>query len=111
MPTYAYRCTECSTEFDVYQRFDEDSLTTCPSCQGVLRKLFTPAGVLFKGSGFYRTDSRASSGKTSSGKSAGGSSSGASNGGSSSSGSSSSGAGSGTSGSSRTSSTGSSKGS
>lgn len=75
MPTYAYRCTECSTEFDVYQRFDEDSLTTCPSCSGVLRKLFSPAGVHFKGSGFYRTDSRADS-RAASGTSSGSSKSG-----------------------------------
>ena len=61
MPTYAYRCNACGTEFDVYQRFDEASLSSCPSCGGVLRKLFSPAGVVFKGSGFYRTDNRSSS--------------------------------------------------
>lgn len=60
MPTYAYRCTECGTEFDVYQSFDEDPLTSCPTCAGIVRKLFSPAGVVFKGSGFYRTDSRQS---------------------------------------------------
>ncbi len=65
MPTYAYRCTTCATEFDVYQRFDEDALTTCPSCSGQLRKLFSPAGIVFKGSGFYRTDSRSSTGSSS----------------------------------------------
>lgn len=58
MPTYAYRCTECGTEFDIYQRFDEDSLTNCPRCDATLRKLFSPTGIVFKGSGFYRTDSR-----------------------------------------------------
>lgn len=60
MPTYAYRCTSCAGQFDVYQRFDEASLTECPSCQGPVRKLFTPTGVVFKGSGFYRTDNRRS---------------------------------------------------
>lgn len=61
MPTYAYRCSACGHEFDVYQGFDEDPLSTCPQCQGALRKVFSPAGVVFKGSGFYRTDSRPSS--------------------------------------------------
>lgn len=60
MPTYGYRCTACDAEFDVYQRFDEESLTVCPSCQGPLRKLFSPSGIVFKGGGFYRTDSRKS---------------------------------------------------
>ena len=58
MPTYAYRCTQCNEAFDVYQRFDEDSLTVCPACSGRLRKLFSPTGIVFKGGGFYRTDSR-----------------------------------------------------
>lgn len=58
MPTYAYRCTRCNEEFDIYQRFDEESLTTCPRCGASLRKLFTPSGIVFKGQGFYRTDSR-----------------------------------------------------
>lgn len=58
MPTYAYRCTRCEEAFDVYQRFDEDSLTVCPACSGRLRKLFSPTGIVFKGGGFYRTDSR-----------------------------------------------------
>ncbi|HZK06233.1 MAG TPA: FmdB family zinc ribbon protein [Actinomycetaceae bacterium] len=62
MPTYAYRCTQCSDEFDVYQRFEEEALSSCPKCSGELRKLFTPAGIVFKGSGFYRTDSRKSAG-------------------------------------------------
>lgn len=64
MPTYAYRCTKCGDEFDIYQRFDEESLTVCPKCDGRLRKLFTPTGIQFKGSGFYRTDSRASAHST-----------------------------------------------
>ena len=58
MPTYAYRCTQCNEAFDVYQRLDEDSLTVCPACSGRLRKLFSPTGIVFKGGGFYRTDSR-----------------------------------------------------
>lgn len=71
MPTYSYRCTECSTAFDIQQAFTDDSLTECPTCQGNLRKLFSAVGVTFNGSGFYRTDSRAGgttgSGKTDSG--------------------------------------------
>lgn len=64
MPTYAYRCTACGTEFDIYQRFDEDALTECPTCGAALRKLFSPTGIVFKGSGFYRTDSRAAKGSS-----------------------------------------------
>jgi putative FmdB family regulatory protein len=59
MPTYSYRCTQCSTAFDVQQAFTDDSLTDCPTCQGLLRKIFSAVGVTFNGSGFYRTDSRA----------------------------------------------------
>ena len=59
MPTYQYSCTECGHAFDQVQSFTEDSLTVCPECQGRLRKLFNAVGVVFKGSGFYRTDSRA----------------------------------------------------
>lgn len=66
MPTYSYACTECSNKFDVVQAFTDDSLTECPQCQGRLRKVFGKVGVVFKGSGFYRTDSRESS-KSSSG--------------------------------------------
>jgi len=62
MPTYSYRCTQCSTAFDAQQAFTDDSLTECPSCQGRLRKIFSAVGVTFNGSGFYRTDSRASAG-------------------------------------------------
>ena len=61
MPTYSYRCTECGNAFDVVQSFTDDSLTVCPVCSGVLRKVFSPVGVTFNGSGFYRTDSRSSS--------------------------------------------------
>ena len=66
MPTYSYRCTECGNAFDVVQSFTDDSLTVCPVCQGVLRKVFSPVGVTFNGSGFYRTDSRSGSGSSSS---------------------------------------------
>jgi len=59
MPTYSYRCTECSTAFDIQQAFTDDSLTECPTCEGRLRKVFSSIGVTFNGSGFYRTDSRA----------------------------------------------------
>ena len=76
MPTYSYRCTECDNAFDIQQSFSEDALTECPSCGGKLRKLFNAVGVTFNGSGFYRTDSRSSSG--SSGSSSSGSSSGSS---------------------------------
>lgn len=59
VPTYAYACTQCSHRFDIYQSFSDDSLTTCPECgKEALRKVFSPVGVVFKGSGFYRTDSR-----------------------------------------------------
>lgn len=58
MPTYSYACTECGNRFDVVQAFTDDALTTCRECSGRLRKLFGSVGVVFKGSGFYRTDSR-----------------------------------------------------
>ncbi|WP_243056504.1 FmdB family zinc ribbon protein [Nocardioides sp. SR21] len=61
MPTYQYACTECGHAFEQVQSFSDDALTTCPECQGRLRKLFNAVGVVFKGSGFYRTDSRGSS--------------------------------------------------
>ena len=60
MPTYSYACTECDNRFDEQQAFTDDALTTCPQCSGRLRKLFNSVGVVFKGSGFYRTDSRES---------------------------------------------------
>lgn len=59
MPTYQYACTDCDHAFDLVQRFSEDSLTVCPACEGRLRKIFNAVGVVFKGSGFYRNDSRA----------------------------------------------------
>ncbi|MFF0546645.1 FmdB family zinc ribbon protein [Nocardia thailandica] len=58
MPTYSYACTECDNRFDVVQSFSDDALTVCPQCSGKLRKLFNSVGIVFKGSGFYRTDSR-----------------------------------------------------
>lgn len=61
MPTYAYACTECDHRFETFQSFSEDSLTQCPQCEGRLRKLFNAVGVVFKGGGFYRTDSRSGS--------------------------------------------------
>src|SRR3954451_16830089 len=61
LPTYQYSCTECGHFFEQFQSFSEDSITVCPECQGRLRKVFNAVGVVFKGSGFYRTDSRASS--------------------------------------------------
>ena len=59
MPTYSYACTECGHRFDAQQAFTDDALTTCPECGGRLRKMFGNVGVVFKGSGFYRTDARA----------------------------------------------------
>ncbi|RKR75131.1 FmdB family zinc ribbon protein [Frondihabitans australicus] len=70
MPTYSYRCTECGNAFDIQQSFSDASLTECPACGGKLRKIFSAVGVTFNGSGFYRTDSRAS-GTSGSGKGAG----------------------------------------
>ncbi len=61
MPTYSYACTACEHHFDTVQKFTDPSLTACPECSGRLRKLFSSVGIVFKGSGFYRTDSRAGS--------------------------------------------------
>ena len=58
MPTYSYACTECDNRFDIVQSFSDDTLTVCPQCSGKLRKLFNSVGIVFKGSGFYRNDSR-----------------------------------------------------
>ena len=58
MPTYQYACTECGHAFEQFQSFSDDALSECPECRGRLRKLFSAVGVVFKGSGFYRTDSR-----------------------------------------------------
>jgi putative FmdB family regulatory protein len=59
VPTYSYRCADCDHAFDIHQAFTDDNLTICPNCGGKLRKIFSPVGVSFSGSGFYRTDSRA----------------------------------------------------
>jgi putative FmdB family regulatory protein len=76
VPTYQYSCTDCGHFFDIFQSFSDDSLTVCPECEGRLRKVFNAVGVVFKGSGFYRTDSRSQT----SGGSAGDSGAPASNG-------------------------------
>lgn len=85
MPTYSYACTECDNKFDAVQAFTDDALTTCPQCSGRLRKLFNSVGVVFKGSGFYRNDSRDSAKSSASGKSESSSSSSSGDSGSSSS--------------------------
>jgi putative FmdB family regulatory protein len=64
VPTYAYACKDCGHAFDVQQSFTDSTLTVCPECEGALRKKFNSVGVVFKGSGFYRTDSRAGKGGT-----------------------------------------------
>ena len=58
MPTYQYSCNDCGHFFEIVQSFSDDSLSVCPECEGRLRKVFNAVGVVFKGSGFYRTDSR-----------------------------------------------------
>src|SRR5437762_8571815 len=58
MPTYEYRCRTCGEHLEVVQSFKDDPLTVCPKCDGELRKVFSPIGISFKGSGFYKTDSR-----------------------------------------------------
>ncbi|MFD3872189.1 FmdB family zinc ribbon protein [Streptomyces sp. NPDC058623] len=61
MPTYQYQCTECGEGLEAVQKFTDDALTVCPSCDGRLKKVFSAVGIVFKGSGFYRNDSRGSS--------------------------------------------------
>jgi putative FmdB family regulatory protein len=58
VPTYQYACTTCGEQVEAVQRFDDEPLSVCPACGGSLRKVFSPVGIVFKGSGFYRTDSR-----------------------------------------------------
>jgi putative FmdB family regulatory protein len=60
VPTYQYTCTECGEPLEAVQKFSDEPLTVCPACGGRLRKVFSPVGIVFKGSGFYRTDSRKS---------------------------------------------------
>jgi putative FmdB family regulatory protein len=62
VPTYQYACTECGEQLEMVQKFTDEPLTVCPACNGRLRKVFSPVGIVFKGSGFYRTDSRAGNG-------------------------------------------------
>ena len=64
MPTYQYSCTACGEPLEVVQSFTDDALTECPACGGKLRKLYNAVGIVFKGSGFYRTDSRSGSSST-----------------------------------------------
>jgi putative FmdB family regulatory protein len=63
VPTYQYACTECGEQLEAVQSFSDPALTECPACQGRLRKVFNSVGIVFKGSGFYRTDSRDGNGK------------------------------------------------
>jgi putative FmdB family regulatory protein len=60
VPTYQYACTACGHQLEAVQSFVDEPLTECPACEGRLRKLFSSVGIVFKGSGFYRTDSRSS---------------------------------------------------
>jgi putative FmdB family regulatory protein len=60
VPTYEYACAECGERLEAVQKFSDDPLSVCPACGGRLRKLFSPVGIVFKGPGFYRTDSRSS---------------------------------------------------
>lgn len=66
MPTYHYRCADCGHSFDFFQRFSEDPLTTCPECEGTIRRVLQPVGIVFKGSGWYVNDNRKSESSTSS---------------------------------------------
>jgi putative FmdB family regulatory protein len=59
MPTYEYLCNECENTFEAVQSFSEAAIDKCPKCSGEVRKLYSNVGVVFKGSGFYKTDSRA----------------------------------------------------
>ena len=65
MPTYQYQCTACGEGLEAVQKFTDDALTECPNCQGRLKKVFSAVGIVFKGSGFYRNDSRGSSSSSS----------------------------------------------
>jgi putative FmdB family regulatory protein len=78
VPTYQYACTACDHAFEQVQSFTDDALTTCPQCEGRLRKIFNAVGVVFKGSGFYRTDSRSESTSSTAGSTSSSGSSGSS---------------------------------
>lgn len=67
MPTYQYQCTECGEGLEAVQKFTDDALTECPNCGGRLKKVYSAVGIVFKGSGFYRNDSRGSSSSSSCG--------------------------------------------
>jgi putative FmdB family regulatory protein len=69
VPTYQYQCTDCGDGLEVVQKFSDDSLTECPGCKGRLKKVFSAVGIVFKGSGFYRNDSRGSSSSSTAGSS------------------------------------------
>src|SRR4051794_23811887 len=75
VPTYQYQCTECGEGLEAVQKFTDDALTECPNCNGRLKKVFSAVGIVFKGSGFYRNDSRGSSSSSSPAKSSSSSSS------------------------------------
>ena len=64
MPTYQYQCSACEHAFEAFQSFSDEPLTTCPECKGEVRKVYSAVGVVFKGSGFYKTDSRATKSST-----------------------------------------------
>ncbi|MEH1054892.1 FmdB family zinc ribbon protein [Micromonospora sp. CPCC 206171] len=70
MPTYQYACTACGHQLEAVQSFSDEPLTECPACEGRLRKVFNSVGVVFKGSGFYRTDSRTSGSESKTGSTA-----------------------------------------
>jgi putative FmdB family regulatory protein len=80
VPTYQYTCTECGEPLETVQKFSDEPLTVCPACGGRLRKVFSPVGIVFKGSGFYRTDSRKSATAAATAASSSTSDSGSSNG-------------------------------
>ncbi|WP_110515488.1 FmdB family zinc ribbon protein [Herpetosiphon llansteffanensis] len=69
MPTYVYACQACGAQFEQFQRFSDEPLTICPRCQGTIKRVFQPVGVVFKGSGWYINDSRSGNNSTSSSKS------------------------------------------
>ncbi|ORT58578.1 FmdB family zinc ribbon protein [Streptomyces sp. CB03238] len=78
MPTYQYQCTECGEGLEAVQKFTDDALTECPACKGRLKKVFSAVGIVFKGSGFYRNDSRGASSSSSPASKSSGSASGSS---------------------------------
>ncbi|MEV2246773.1 FmdB family zinc ribbon protein [Streptomyces sp. NPDC049970] len=80
MPTYQYQCTECGEGLEAVQKFTDDALTVCPNCEGRLKKVFSAVGIVFKGSGFYRNDSRGSSSSSTTAAKTSGSSGGSSSG-------------------------------